>query len=67
LADERPYLLGNQFSVADAYAFVILNWVQFIGFSLQPWPLVEAFRTRLGAHPSVLNALETEGLLPAGE
>ncbi|NMH66345.1 glutathione binding-like protein [Shewanella salipaludis] len=66
LADERPFLLGNQFSVADAYAFVILNWSQFIGFSLQPWPFTQAFLERLGAHPSVVKALETEGLLPVG-
>lgn len=60
-------LLGEPLSVADFYAFVILNWSQFIGFSLSPWPSTYAFWTRLRSHPSVVKALETEGLLSEGE
>ncbi|PKF80639.1 glutathione transferase GstA [Vibrio sp. vnigr-6D03] len=67
LSDNRPYLLGSQFSVADAYAFVILNWSQFIGFSLNDWPCTHAFWERLRSHPSVVKALVTEGLLPEQE
>jgi len=67
LSDARPYLLGNQFSVVDAYAFVILNWSQFIGFSLNDWPSTHAFCERLRSHPSVVKALVTEGLLPERE
>lgn len=67
LSDKRPYLLGDQFSVADAYAFVILNWSQFIGFSLNEWPSTHAFCERLRSHPSVVKALVTEGLLPEQE
>jgi glutathione S-transferase len=59
-------LLGGQLSVADFYAFVILNWSQFISFSLSPWPSTYAFWKRLGSHPSVVKALEAEGLLPEG-
>lgn len=66
LSDARPYLLGNQLSVADFYAFVILNWSQFIGFSLEPWPATHAFWATFLKRPSVLKALEKEGLLPAG-
>lgn len=67
LSDTGPYLLGSQLSVADAYAFVILNWSQFIGFSLTPWPSTHAFWARLREHPSVIKALETEGLLPVAK
>lgn len=67
LSDNRPYLLGSQLSVADVYAFVILNWSQFIGFSLTPWPSTHAFWARLRSHQSVIKALAAEGLLPAGE
>lgn len=65
LAAKGPYLLGSQLSVADVYAFVILNWSQFIGFSLDPWPNTHAFCARVRAQPSVVKALKTEGLLPA--
>jgi glutathione S-transferase len=67
LSDKRSYLLGKQFSVADAYAFVILNWSQFIGFSLNDWPSTHAFWERLRSHPSVVKALATEGFLPEQE
>jgi glutathione S-transferase len=67
LSQTGSYLLGSQFSVADAYAFVILNWSQFIGLSLIPWPCTYAFWQKLRSHPSVVKALVTEGLLPARE
>lgn len=65
LAEAGPYLLGNQFSVADAYAFVILNWSQFIGFSLETWPNTYAFWERVGSRPNTVKALKKEGLIPA--
>ena len=64
LSHTRANLLGDQLGVADFYAFVILNWTQFIGFSLSPWPSTYAFWKKLRSHPSVVKALETEGLLP---
>lgn len=59
-----PYLLGTQFSVADVYAFVILNWSQFIGISLDAWPHTYRFWQAIGLRPSVVKALVAEGLLP---
>ncbi|MCW9000683.1 MAG: glutathione binding-like protein, partial [Kangiellaceae bacterium] len=41
LEQNSPYLLGENFSVADAYFFVILNWSGFINFDLSPWPRVQ--------------------------
>lgn len=67
LSKAGPYLLGSQLSVADAYAFVILNWSQFIGVSLNQWPATHAFWQKLGSHPSVVKALKAEGLLDAGK
>ena len=62
LADGRPYLLGDDYSVADIYAFVVLFWTNFVQFSLEPWPRTTAFMERIGAKPAVQDALADEGL-----
>lgn len=67
LSDGRPHLLGEGFSVADAYLFVVLNWTRFIGVSLAPWPHTARFLAHVQARPAALAALVDEGLLPAGE
>ena len=61
--DGKDYLLANQFSVADAYLFTVLNWSNFVGFSLANWPVVQAFMARVAARPSVQAALKAEGLV----
>jgi glutathione S-transferase len=65
LGDGRDHLLGDRFSVADAYLFVVLNWTRFIGVDLKPWPQVAAFMDRVGQRPAVRSALIAEGLLAA--
>ena len=56
------YLLGDTFSVADAYAFVILNWSNFIGVSLDAWPDTKAYLQRIANRPATRQTLEEEGL-----
>jgi len=63
LADGRVYLLGETFTVADAYAFVVLNWANFVGIDLAPWPKTRAYVTLMAARPSVVKAMITEGLI----
>jgi len=63
LSDDRPYLLGKTFSIADAYAFVVLNWTNFVGIDLAPWPKTLAYMARVAARPSVVKTMVTEGLI----
>ena len=58
----KPYLMGEQFTVADAYLFVVLSWAVHVKFDLTPWPNLLAFQQRVGARPHVIEALESEGL-----
>lgn len=61
------YLLGDTFSVADAYLFVCLNWSQWNGIDLKRWPRLETFMQRVAQRPAVLRALQAEGLAPWGD
>jgi len=62
-ADGRQYLLGNDFSVADAYLFTISTWAGHMKIDLKKWPKVAAFVERVGGRPKVQEALKAEGLL----
>jgi glutathione S-transferase len=62
-----PFLLGDRFTVADAYLFVCLNWSPFNGVDLAQWPTLTAFMARVGARPAVQEALAAEGLVRTGD
>ncbi|MEM6305985.1 MAG: glutathione S-transferase family protein [Pseudomonadota bacterium] len=56
------YVLGEDFSIADAYLFVVCNWLAGDGVPLADFPSIDAFLTRMQARDS-LKALRAEGLL----
>ena len=59
----KTYLMGNDFTIADAYAFVVINWTSFVGVDLSKWPAIQAFQARVASRPAVQDALEAEGLV----
>ncbi len=63
LDDGRDYLLGDQFTVADAYLFVVANWSNHVGVDLGQWPNIARFVGRVAKRPAVQDALRAEGLL----
>lgn len=62
LQDGRGYLLGDRFSVADAYLFTVANWAMPTGIGLEDWPHLKAFVARIAERPSVKGAMQAEGL-----
>jgi glutathione S-transferase len=58
----KPFLTGDQFTVADAYLFVVLSWSAHVAVDLSPWPALQSFQERVGARPHVNEALVAEGL-----
>jgi len=63
LLARQPYLTGQTFTVADAYAFTIVNWSHLLKVDLAPFPHLSAFLERVAARPAVQEALRAEGLL----
>jgi glutathione S-transferase len=59
----KQYLLGDTFTVADAYAFTILNWANFVRMDLKPFANIGPYMARVGARPKVQEALRAEGLM----
>jgi glutathione S-transferase len=60
----KDYLMGKQFTVADAYLFVLLNWTRPTQIDLSKWPNLGAYQKCVAARPKVKEALQAEGLLP---
>jgi len=58
----RQYLMGDQFTVADAYLFTVLRWSPFTGIDLGKWPVLAQYVARVGARPKVQAAMKAEGL-----
>jgi glutathione S-transferase len=59
----KQYLMGDTFTVADAYLFTVANWGQFVGVDIGQWPAVKAHHARVAARPKVQEALKAEGLI----
>ena len=58
----QQYLLGDAFSVADAYLFTVTNWAGFVGVDISGLANINAYRARVGARPAVQATLKAEGL-----
>ena len=61
----HDYLMGKQFTVADAYLFVMLSWADAMKFDLTGLPNLLAYKARVAARPKVREALVEEGLIKA--
>ncbi len=58
----REYLMGDTFTVADAYCFTVVNWANMLGLPLGAYPSLQAYLARVAARPKVREALVAEGL-----
>lgn len=62
LSDGRDFLVSNQFSIADAYTFVLVNWANFKAIDLNGWPNLADYFARIASRPATKSALVAEGL-----
>jgi len=61
LSGGRDYL-HDDFSVADAYLYVMTRWATGMGIDLARWPHISAYKARIAERPHVQAALASEGL-----
>lgn len=63
MLEGRQYLMGDRFSIADAYLFNVFNWTKIHKIDTSKWPKLEALIARVAARPKVQEAMRAEGLL----
>lgn len=58
----NDYVLGAQFSVADAYLYNVLSWPRRVKIDITGYACIQKFMARMERRASVRAALEAEGL-----
>ena len=58
----KDYLMGNDYSIADAYLFTVLRWSPRVGVDLAQWPALKDYMDRIAARPAVKAAMKEQGL-----
>ena len=59
----QEFLLGEHFTVADAYLFVTLGWGAYVDFDISRWPVLVDYAAKIAARPAVQKAMKEEGLV----
>jgi len=58
----QDFLMGERFTVADAYLFVMLRWCDIAQIPLGNFPVLASYRARIAARPAVQAAMREEKL-----
>jgi glutathione S-transferase len=58
--DGRAFVIGDSFTIADAYLVTILNWARPGGIDLAAWPAVADYHRRMHERPAVARAFVEE-------
>jgi glutathione S-transferase len=61
LLGDKPFLMGDKFTVCDAYCFTVLNWTSFVDIELSP--NLKAYQQRVASRPAVQKSMREEGLI----
>lgn len=60
--EHHGYLVGQEFSLPDAYLFVMVRWARFLNVDLRTLSHLHAYIDRLQQRPSIKHSLKQEGL-----
>lgn len=59
----REYIVGKQFTIADAYLFTILGWTKWLDVRNSDYPHITAYMKRVFERPAVQSVLKKDDLL----
>ncbi len=62
LGDDK-FAINNQYSVADAYLFTVMNWLKMFKIDINRWPKLAAHSAMMFQRPAVQAAMRAEGLI----
>lgn len=63
---DKPFVMGTQFTICDAYLFNMLSWCRALDIDLSSMPKLITYSESLQNRPSVQEAMYAEGLLKKG-
>lgn len=58
----NDFVMGNEFSIIDAYLFVMLMWAEKFKLNLSFYSNLGEYYRRLSARPSIVRAMKEEGI-----
>jgi len=58
----KTFLMGDTFTVADAYLFTVLRWSAQVGIDVAKWANLKRYHAELAKRPHVVSAMKAEGL-----
>lgn len=62
--EQQSYLMGDRFTVADAYLFTVLGWMPGFSINLDRWPNIVAYIQRIADRPAIAAAYAREAEIP---
>jgi glutathione S-transferase len=60
--DGSRFLLGTQFTAADAYCFAIVSWSKFAGIDIAHFRYLASYMDRITQRPAVREAMRADGM-----
>lgn len=57
---KNTFLMGDQFTVADAYLFTVLTWTKWLNIDLSKWPNLMGYVEKIQSRPAVAKSIQAE-------
>lgn len=56
----KQFLFGDTFTIADAYAFTVLNWSKMVNLDMSKWPALLGYTEKISMRPAVQAVMKAE-------